>query len=96
MRFHFKLIFFLFSQVGAVGTQFLSIPPSARDLIFFNSHWRNPAVLNQLNKVPELGLAYGNWLAGVQSVGFRWKGQCALPSPRTPNLLVPRVDLQEE
>jgi hypothetical protein len=75
MRFHFKLIFFLFSQVGAVGTQFLSIPPSARDLIFFNSHWRNPAVLNQLNKAPELGLAYGNWLAGVQSVGFRWKGQ---------------------
>ena len=32
-------------------------------------------MLNQLNKVPELGLAYGNWLAGVQSVGFAWKGQ---------------------
>jgi len=66
---------FLLSQAGAVGTQFLSIPPSAHDLIYFNSHWRNPAMLNQINKVPELGLAYGNWLAGVQSFGFRWKGQ---------------------
>jgi hypothetical protein len=77
MRFHFKfiIIMFLLSQAGAVGTQFLSIPPSAHDLIYFNSHWRNPAMLNQINKVPELGLAYGNWLAGVQSFGFRWKGQ---------------------
>ncbi|MEA1882325.1 MAG: hypothetical protein U9N31_08000 [Candidatus Marinimicrobia bacterium] len=77
MRSHFRLFIFLalISQAWAVGTQFLSIPPSARDLIFFNSSWRNPAVLNQLNKAPELGLAYGNWLAGVQSIGFRWQGQ---------------------
>ena len=76
INFFFKSVIILFfSQVGAVGTQFLSIPPSARDLVYFNSPWRNPAVLNQLNKVPELGLAYGNWLAGVQSFGFRWKGQ---------------------
>ncbi len=58
-----------------MGTQFLSIPPSAGDLIVFNSPWRNPAVLDQLNKASELGLAYGNWLAGLQSVGFRWKGR---------------------
>jgi hypothetical protein len=28
-----------------------------------------------VNLVPELSLAYGNWLAGVQTFGFRWKGQ---------------------
>ena len=77
MRLHFKLILygFLLSEVGAVGTQFLSIPPSARVLIYFNSSWRNPSLLNQVNLVPELSLAYGNWLAGVQTFGFRWKGQ---------------------
>jgi len=77
MRSHFKLFIFLglLSQAGAIGTQFLSIPPSAHDLIFFNSPWRNPAALNQLYKAPELGLAYGNWLTGVRSFGFRWKGQ---------------------
>ncbi len=77
MRLHFKTFIFLafISQAGAVGTQFLSIPPSAYDLIYFNSAWRNPSALNQLNKAPELGLAYGNWLAGVQSFGFRWRGQ---------------------
>jgi len=77
MRLHFKLLLFgvLLSELGAVGTQFLSIPPSARDLIYFNSSWRNPSLLNQVNLVPELSLAYGNWLAGVQTFGFRWKGQ---------------------
>ena len=77
MRLHFKLFLFgvLLSELGAVGTQFLSIPPSARDLIYFNSSWRNPSLLNQVNLVPELSLAYGNWLAGVQTFGFRWKGQ---------------------
>jgi len=77
MRLHFKLFLVgvLLSELGAVGTQFLSIPPSARDLIYFNSAWRNPSLLNQVNLVPELSLAYGNWLAGVQTFGFRWKGQ---------------------
>ena len=77
MRLHFKLFLFsiTLSGLGAVGTQFLSIPPSARDLIYFNSSWRNPSLLNQVNLVPELSLAYGNWLAGVQTFGFRWKGQ---------------------
>ena len=77
MRLHFKLFLFgvLLSELGAVGTQFLSIPPSARDLIYFNSSWRNPSLLNQINLAPELSLAYGDWLAGVQTFGFRWKGQ---------------------
>ena len=77
MRLHFKLFLFgvLLSELGAIGTQFLSIPPSARDLIYFNSSWRNPSLLNQVNLAPELSLAYGDWLAGVQTFGFRWKGQ---------------------
>ena len=77
MRLHFKLFLFsiTLSGLGAVGTQFLSIPPSARDLIYFNSSWRNPSLLNQINLAPELSLAYGDWLAGVQTFGYRWKGQ---------------------
>ena len=69
------LITVLLSQISFAGTQFLSIPSSAYDLVYFNSPWRNPAVLNHINKVPELGLAYGNWLAGIQNVGFKWRGQ---------------------
>ena len=57
-----------------IGTQFLAIPASAYDLIYFNSPWRNPATLSHLNKVPELGLAYGNWLAGIETVGFKFDG----------------------
>ena len=77
MPFHSKLILItvLLSQILFAGTQFLSIPSSAYDLVYFNSPWRNPAVLNHINKVPELGLAYGNWLAGIQNVGFKWRGQ---------------------
>jgi len=74
---HFKsIVIAVFAfQVLFAGTQFLSIPTSAYDLIYFNSPWRNPAVLNHINKVPELGLAYGNWLAGIQNMGFKWRGQ---------------------
>ena len=74
---HSKLILItvLLSQISFAGTQFLSIPSSAYDLVYFNSPWRNPAVLNHINKVPELGLAYGNWLAGIQNIGFKWRGQ---------------------
>ena len=77
MPFHSKLILItiLLSQISFAGTQFLSIPSSAYDLVYFNSPWRNPAVLNHINKVPELGLAYGNWLAGIQNFGFKWRGQ---------------------
>ena len=77
MPFHSKLILItvLLSQISFAGTQFLSIPSSAYDLVYFNSPWRNPAVLNHINKVPELGLAYGNWLAGIQNVGFKWRGR---------------------
>ena len=44
-------------------------------MIFFQTAWRNPASLNHINRSPELGLAYGNWLAGMQSFSFNWKGQ---------------------
>jgi hypothetical protein len=77
MHFHSRLIIIgvFISQLMGTGTQFLTIPTSAIDLIYFNSPWRNPAALNQINKVPELGLTYGNWLSGVQSIGFKWRGE---------------------
>ncbi len=77
MHSHFKsiLIAGCVSQVLATGTQFLSIPSSAYDLINFHSPWRNPAALNQINRAPELGFAYGNWLAGTQTASMKWRGQ---------------------
>ena len=77
MLFHFKKIVSLFfvSQLIASGTQFLSVPPSAYDLMYFHTVWRNPAALNQINRAPRLALAYGNWLAGIESFSFQWQGQ---------------------
>ncbi len=77
MHSHFKSLLFAgcISQVLATGTQFLSIPSSAYDLINFHSPWRNPAALNQLHGAPELGFAYGNWLAGTQMASVKWRGQ---------------------
>ena len=74
---HFRKIVasLLFAKLLATGTQFLSVPASAYDLIFFQTAWRNPASLNYLDRSPELGLAYGNWLAGIESFSFNWKGQ---------------------
>lgn len=57
------------------GTQFLSVPTSAYDLMYFHTVWRNPAALNQINRAPRLALAYGNWLAGIESFSFQWQGQ---------------------
>ncbi|MEC7820990.1 MAG: hypothetical protein VX896_01050 [Candidatus Neomarinimicrobiota bacterium] len=59
----------------ASGTQFLAVPPSAYDLMYFHTVWRNPAALNQINRAPRLALAYGNWLAGIESFSFQWQGQ---------------------
>ncbi|GIS57664.1 MAG: hypothetical protein CM1200mP1_16020 [Candidatus Neomarinimicrobiota bacterium] len=77
MLFHFKKIVSLFfiSQLMASGTQFLAVPPSAYDLMYFHTVWRNPAALNQINRAPRLALAYGNWLAGIESFSFQWQGQ---------------------
>ena len=77
MLFHFKKIVSLFfiSQLIASGTQFLSVPPSAYDLMYFHTVWRNPAALSQINRAPRLALAYGNWLAGIESFSFQWQGQ---------------------
>ena len=74
---HSKLLLFAgwFTQVLATGTQFLSIPASAYDLIIFHSPWRNPATLNQVNRAPELGFTYGHWLAGTQTTNVKWRGQ---------------------
>ena len=78
MHSHFNKIvslFFIVSQLIGSGTQFLSVPPSAYDLMYFHTVWRNPAALNQINRAPQLGLAYGNWLAGIESFSFQWQGQ---------------------
>ena len=39
------------------GTQFLSVPTSAYDLMYFHTVWRNPAALNQIYRAPHIGLA---------------------------------------
>ena len=77
MPFHSKKIIFLFfiSQLMGSGTQFLSVPTSAYDLMYFHTVWRNPAALNQIYRAPHIGLAYGNWLAGIESFSFQWQGQ---------------------
>ena len=77
MPFHSKKIVSLFfiSQLMGSGTQFLSVPTSAYDLMYFHTVWRNPAALNQIYRAPHIGLAYGNWLAGIESFSFQWQGQ---------------------
>ena len=77
MPFHSKKIVSLFfiSQLMGSGTQFLSVPTSAYDLMYFHTLWRNPAALNQIYRAPHIGLAYGNWLAGIESFSFQWQGQ---------------------
>lgn len=75
---HFKrllLLYFWISSALGSGTQFLSIPASAYDLIYFHSPWRNPAALNHLDRVPELSFAYGKWLAGTKAASLKWRGQ---------------------
>lgn len=77
MRFHFKLVLLIgfISRLFGTGTQFLSIPSSAYDLVYFHSPWRNPAAINRINSTPELGFAYGNWLVGTQMASVKWRGQ---------------------
>ena len=77
MPFHSKKIISLLfiSQLMGAGTQFLSVPTSAYDLMYFDTVWRNPAALNQIYRAPHIGLAYGNWLAGIESFSFQWQGQ---------------------
>ena len=77
MPFHSKKIVSLFfiSQLMGSGTQFLSVPTSAYDLMYFHTVWRNPAALNQIYRAPHIGLAYGNWLAGIESFSFQWQGK---------------------
>jgi hypothetical protein len=48
-----------------IGTQFLSIPQNAMELIIGT----NPAQKNVVNR-PVLSASYGNWLAGINSSSF--------------------------
>ena len=68
MRLIFKiLLLLLFSQnlIFGIGTQFLSIPQNALELII----GINPAAKNDINK-PVLFASYGNWLAGINVSSF--------------------------
>ena len=60
MRLHFKIIFFLFfaTKGMSTGLQFLTIPSSAKDLIFFQTPLLNPAFLNTLNRSPAVSYTH--------------------------------------
>lgn len=53
------------SLMFGIGTQFLSIPQNAMELII----GINPALINITNK-PVLSASYGNWLAGIKVSSF--------------------------
>ena len=76
MRFLFSLFFIFFESflLGA-GLQFLSIPSSARDLISFQSSWRNPAFVQNDKYYDQIGIAYGDWFADIRSFDMKWNGQ---------------------
>ena len=68
MRLIFRIITsaILFQSIMfGIGTQFLSIPQNAMELII----GANPASKNVINK-PVLSASYGNWLAGINVSSF--------------------------
>ena len=76
MRLHFKFLPYVFaSALTASGTQFLSIPTSAEDLITFNSIWRSPSSFKKNLFGEELSVSYGNWFADFKSFDMKWRGK---------------------
>ena len=76
MRLHFKFLPYVFtSALTASGTQFLSIPTSAEDLITFNSIWRSPSSFKKNLVGEELSVSYGNWFADFKSFDMKWRGK---------------------
>jgi len=68
MRLIFKIIttiIFFQSLIFGIGTQFLSIPQNAREVVI----GINPALIN-FTKKPILSASYGNWLAGIKVSSF--------------------------
>jgi hypothetical protein len=65
-----------FSFLGAVGTQFLTVPASAQELAL-GAHVTapslnivNPALLTIRNATPEINFTYGRWLADSRTSTF--------------------------
>ncbi len=68
MRLIFKIILtaiFLQNLIFGIGTQFLSIPQNATELVI----GINPVIINKATK-PVLSASYGNWLAGIKVSSF--------------------------
>lgn len=68
MRLIFKIITLIVlvqSLIFGIGTQFLSIPRNAMELVIGS----NPVLNNIVNK-PVLSASYGNWLAGINVSSF--------------------------
>ena len=77
MPFHFRSILLplLIAKGMSTGLQFISIPSSAYDLIFIETPWRNPSLLQAVGKSPELSFAYGKWFGDSENLSFNWQGQ---------------------
>ena len=70
MRLIFKiltLILLIQSIIFGIGTQFLSIPQTAMELII----GVNPVIINQANR-PVVSASYGNWLADMKISSFSY------------------------
>ena len=59
----------------STGLQFISLPTSAYDLIYIQTSWRNPSLLNSVGKSPELSFAYGKWFGDTENLSLSWQGQ---------------------
>ena len=74
---HFRIVLFLLliAKGMSTGLQFISLPTSAYDLIYIQTAWRNPSLLNSAGKSPELSFAYGKWFGDTENLSLSWKGQ---------------------
>jgi len=72
------LIFILNTSVFGIGTQFLSIPNTARELALGvnpalkGESFSNPAVFNSHVQNPDIFISHGSWLAGVTSTTLQF------------------------
>ena len=74
---HFRIVLFLLliAKGMSTGLQFISLPTSAFDLIYIQTPWRNPSLLNSVGKSPELSFAYGKWFGDTENLSLSWQGQ---------------------
>ncbi|MFQ6612644.1 MAG: hypothetical protein ACE5D2_06020 [Fidelibacterota bacterium] len=76
MRLIFRLLFLILgcsASLQALGSQFLVVPVTARELTIINTPWRNPALGYIAGIRPQIVLSYGHWLAGTRSFAFQYQ-----------------------